>query len=102
MFDRVGGLAEKLVTNVSRRAFLGRLGQGALVTVGALAGLLASAGTAHAMSCPPGYGQCGTTPTGRGGIPRPRCCPKGQWCCTCNGGQTCSTAKLPGCKCFKL
>ncbi len=41
MFDKVSEAAERLATNVSRRAFLGRLGQGALATVGVLAGLLA-------------------------------------------------------------
>jgi hypothetical protein len=41
MFDRVGDLAEKLATNVSRRTFLGRLGQGALGLTAALGGVLA-------------------------------------------------------------
>jgi hypothetical protein len=41
MFDRVSQAAERLVTNVSRRAFLGRLGQGALVVAGVLGGVLA-------------------------------------------------------------
>jgi hypothetical protein len=41
MFDRVGSLAEKVATNVSRRAFLGGLGQGALAVAGGMAALLA-------------------------------------------------------------
>ncbi len=41
MFDKVSQVAEKLATNVSRRAFLGRLGQGALVLAGAMAAMLA-------------------------------------------------------------
>jgi hypothetical protein len=41
MFERVGNLAERVATNVSRRAFLGRLGQGALGLVAAIGGVLA-------------------------------------------------------------
>jgi hypothetical protein len=41
MFDRVGSLAERVATNVSRRAFLGRMGQGALAVAGGMAALLA-------------------------------------------------------------
>ena len=43
MFERIGRLAEAAASNVgvSRRGFLGRLGQGALVAAGALGGLLA-------------------------------------------------------------
>ena len=37
MFDRVGSLAEKVATNVSRRAFLGRMGQAAVGVAGLLA-----------------------------------------------------------------
>jgi hypothetical protein len=40
MFDRVGDLAEKLATNVSRRTFLGRLGQGALGLAAVIGGVL--------------------------------------------------------------
>jgi hypothetical protein len=48
MFDKVSQAAEKLATHVSRRAFLGRLGQGALATAGVLGGLLAFGGKAQA------------------------------------------------------
>ena len=41
MFDRVSEAAEKLATNVSRRAFMGRLGRAALAVSGALVGVLA-------------------------------------------------------------
>ena len=48
MFDKVSQAAEKLATNVSRRAFLGRLGQGALITAGVLGATLAFPGLAQA------------------------------------------------------
>ncbi len=41
MFDKVSQAAEKLATNVSRRAFLGRLGQAALAVAGVLGATLA-------------------------------------------------------------
>jgi hypothetical protein len=42
MFEKIGRLAEAAATNVSvsRRGFLGQLGQGALVVAGAMGGLL--------------------------------------------------------------
>jgi hypothetical protein len=51
MFDKVSQVAEKLATNVSRRAFLNRVGQGALVVAGVLGATLAF----------PGQGQAGKT-----------------------------------------
>ncbi len=48
MLDRVGDLAERVATNVSRRAFLGRLGQGALGLAAVIAGALALPGRAQA------------------------------------------------------
>ncbi len=54
MFDKFSDVAEKLATSVSRRAFLGRLGQGALATVGALTGFLVLTHDVSASSCPPG------------------------------------------------
>ncbi len=50
MFEKVGRLADSVVTSVSvsRRGFLGRLSQGALATAGALGGFLLSAGRASA------------------------------------------------------
>jgi hypothetical protein len=50
MFERVGNLAERVATNVSRRAFLGRLGQGAMGVAAAIGGILMIAGTARADS----------------------------------------------------
>jgi hypothetical protein len=43
MFEKIGRLAETAATkvSVSRRGFLGRLGQGALVMTGVLSGMLA-------------------------------------------------------------
>jgi hypothetical protein len=41
MFDRVGILAERVASDVSRRAFFGRLGQGALGLAAVIAGVLA-------------------------------------------------------------
>jgi hypothetical protein len=48
MFDRVSEAAEKLATNVSRRAFLGRLGQGALGLAAVIGGVLALPSQARA------------------------------------------------------
>jgi hypothetical protein len=48
MFDRVGDLAERVATHVSRRDFLGRLGQGALGLAAVIGGVLAFPGEAHA------------------------------------------------------
>jgi hypothetical protein len=51
MFDNVSQVAEKLATNVSRRAFLGRLGQGAVVLAGAMGAMLAFPGLGQAHGC---------------------------------------------------
>jgi hypothetical protein len=51
MFDKVSQAAEKLATNVSRRAFLSRLGQGALVLAGAMGAMLAFPGLVQAKGC---------------------------------------------------
>jgi hypothetical protein len=50
MFEKIGRLAEAAATQVgvSRRGFLGRLGQGALVAAGALGGLLSVAAPVQA------------------------------------------------------
>lgn len=53
MFDRVSDAAERLATSVSRRAFMGRLGKGALGMAAVLGGTLALAGRAEA-----GAGHC--------------------------------------------
>jgi hypothetical protein len=41
MFDKISDAAEKLATHVSRRAFLGRLGPGALGLAAVIGGVLA-------------------------------------------------------------
>jgi hypothetical protein len=41
MFEKISCVAEKLAADVSRRRFLGRLGQGAVVVAGVVGGLLA-------------------------------------------------------------
>ena len=77
MFDKVSQAAEKLATHVSRRAFLGRLGQGALAVAGVVGGMLAFGGEARAgkncpmVVCVAGLERCGTT-----GL----CCPKNCHC----------------------
>jgi hypothetical protein len=51
MFDRVGSSAERVATDVSRRAFLGRLGQGALgfaTVIGSVVSLPSQARAAEA------------------------------------------------------
>ena len=67
MFERVGSLAERVATEVSRRAFLGRLGQCALLFSGATGAMLASPGVSQAKGC-----------VGPGGCP---CC-----CYACSDG----------------
>ncbi len=76
MFDRVGSLAERMATNVSRRAFLGRLGQGALVFAGAMGAMLAFPGLGHAKGC-------SYTGGGGGGGGSYSCC-----CYDCGNGVT--------------
>jgi hypothetical protein len=77
MLERISNLAETMATNMARRAFFGRVGQGALTVTGLLGGFLlmpahASAGNAFnccVYECPPvGIGSpptystiCGTT-----------------------------------------
>jgi hypothetical protein len=63
MFDRVSEAAEKLATNVSRRAFLGRLGRGAGVLAGVMAGLCAAPKLAQAGGPRPVTSCCGTNGT---------------------------------------
>jgi hypothetical protein len=79
MFEKVGQAAETLATNVSqsRRGFLGRLGQGALVAAGAVGGLLLTAGDVHA---------------DKGGN---NCCKNGN---KCPPGKSC----VGGCRCMKV
>ncbi len=86
MFEKIGRLAETAANkvNVSRRGFLGRLGQGALAAAGAVGGLLALSNKARAGQrnlyacfyqqkggkqcayggfCPPSVQSCGGCPT---------------------------------------
>jgi hypothetical protein len=82
MFDKVSLSAEKLATNVSRRAFLGLLGQGALATAGVVGAMLAFGGEAKAITiggqlphpCPENYFRCYP------GTPRQHCCKLGYKC----------------------
>jgi hypothetical protein len=76
MFERIGRAAETVAARVSlsRRGFLGRLGERALVAAGAVGGLLLTAGDTRA-----GPGNC--CQTGR--------CPPGK---VCTGG----------CKCMRI
>ena len=48
MFDRIGRSAEKMANAVSRRAFLGGFGRGALALAGAIGGILALPRAAYA------------------------------------------------------
>ena len=90
MIDKVGRLAERVATNVSRRGFLGRLGRRALALAAAVGGLLALPAAAHAAhvpccnnvgKCKPPHGHpncllinsCVNCPSGTG-----KCC---QWAC---------------------
>ena len=85
MFDKVSEAAEKVATNVSRRAFLGRLGQGALGVAGVLGSILAFGGkTQAAIGC--------------------LNCPRGAYCCNCppTFGPLCSRHRLDGCICTRL
>jgi hypothetical protein len=92
MFDKLGQAAEKLATHVSRRAFLGRLGKGALVAASVLGSVLAFGGKAQAVPCPPPSRRCGLN-----------CCPAGTYCCYCNSiqGFFCSAKRQPGCSCSR-
>ena len=77
MFEKISQSAETLATRVSlsRRGFLGRLGQGALVAAGAVGGLLLTAGDVR----PPATGNC--CQTGK--------CPPGKAC-------------VSGCNCMRI
>ena len=88
MFERVGSFAERMATGVSRRAFLGRLGKGALATAGVVAGMFALGGEAKAIYfCPPPQSFCGWIISGTG--TRPRCCQPGHCCSGPNGPYCC-------------
>jgi hypothetical protein len=69
MFERLHQAAEKAAVAVSRRRFLGRLGQVAMASAAAIGGVLLWPGQAQAMwcgrvKCPSGH-RCCSTPYGR-------------------------------------
>jgi hypothetical protein len=96
MFDKVSQAAEKLATNVSRRAFLGRLGQGALATAGVVASMLAFDAVARAEPglCPRKQTFCGSI-TGSW-----MCCPNGWSCTSCLSRPKCCANGGTGCNCY--
>jgi hypothetical protein len=51
MFEKVSKVAQQAATNASRREFLGRVGRGALVAAGTVAGYLAFGSKAQAGRC---------------------------------------------------
>jgi hypothetical protein len=78
MFDKISEAAEKLATGMSRRAFLGRLGQGAMGLAVVLAGVFASPAQAGpskkcCVCSSPQFGVWCTYPP-YGGAPCPRGC----------------------------
>jgi hypothetical protein len=102
MFKKIGRLAEKAANKVSlsRRRFLGRLGQGALAVTGVLSGLLAIPTAARAAGgyvccrwqCPNGYHGKTTVKT---------CGPPGYYCgqfgIACNPGGTVRQTTVSSC-----
>lgn len=64
MFDRLFAFAEQVATNVSRRRFLGRLGQTAAGVLGVLLLPKSAEASAHCNGqlCPPGYNFCCKVP----------------------------------------
>ena len=99
MFEKLVEVAEQSATRASRRQFLGRVGNGALVAAGALGGFLAFGSDAHAAkrnrrctsdaNCPRGYicegGRCvkGIRPPQACGADSVASCVGkvvGQWC----------------------
>jgi len=69
MFEKVSTAAEQVATNLSRRNFLGKLGQGALTLAGVVGGMLALPSDAHAGG---GFCCCGGRCFKRkGGCPSP-------------------------------
>jgi hypothetical protein len=92
MLAKVSEAAERVATSVSRRAFLGKLGHGALVVTGVLGGLLAIPVSAEAgrtcltdSDCNHNQACCGERC-----IKVPRC-PSGlAWCfCGCRSVEAC-------------
>ena len=75
MLEKFGGAAERMAMGASRRAFLGRLGRGAMGVSMAIGGVLASMSWARAeRQCPPG------THRSRCRDGSVLCCPSGTRC----------------------
>ncbi|MFO0892610.1 MAG: hypothetical protein U0790_26140 [Isosphaeraceae bacterium] len=83
MLEKFGDAAERMATGCSRRAFLGRLGRGAMGVSVTIGGALASASWARAARpCPPGT--------------HPSRCRDGSTLC-CPRGTACIGAHVPRC-----
>jgi hypothetical protein len=91
MWEKIGRLAEAAASNigVSRRGFLGRLGQSALGVVGVVAGLAATGATARAHG---GSYVCCTWNCYPGKIKK---CYPGPFTCGSNGGLPCGPFGIP-------
>lgn len=90
MFEKIGQLAERVATDVSRRSFLGRAGQASLAVVGVMAGLFAVPPRAYGAGAACAGGYCPDDATA--------CCSDGSGdfvCCppatphTCRGAKNC-------------
>ena len=79
MFEKVSQFAEQVATRASRRAFLGKVGQGTLALAGLLGGFLAFPTEAKADPRCPGQKICN-----HGNFFA--CCPKSSRCCVCDFG----------------
>ena len=92
MFEKLGRLAEAAASNigVSRRGFLGRLGQSALGVVGVLTGLAATGATATAG----GGGSYVCCKWSCYGLKIKKCYP-GPFTCGSNGGLPCGPFGIP-------
>jgi hypothetical protein len=104
MFERVSKAAEQAASGASRRQFLGRLGRGALIAAGAVAGYVAFGSEAQAgrcrcttdANCPRGYicqaGRCVK------GVRPPQVCGTGSdnYCLGLAEGAYCQIGTTPG------
>jgi hypothetical protein len=81
MFDRVGNLAEKVATKVSRRDFYSWAGKIALALAGVVTfgGMARANGQCNPVPCMPGLTRCSLF-----------CCPKGCKCCPGSYGGYCA------------
>jgi hypothetical protein len=104
MFEKVSKAAQQAATSASRRQFLGRLGRGAVVAAGAVAGYLAFGSEAQAgrrrcttdANCPRGHiceaGRCVK------GVRPPQACGTGSdnYCLGLAEGAYCQIGTTPG------